>query len=376
MFSIFFVEFFAKVAFGDSLNVYANFRHFTISFYTLFRGATGENWNGIMYDAAMQQDGCVLTDDLQYNISYCGFCAGFPYDHNRPQCDNCIPLNGCFSSQGLTFFLFVLYQLVITFVTFNVFIAVILEAYDESEDRDSAEIKDEQLDAFVKTWSIFDPDGDHRIPLIDVVPLLNRVQHPLGYLSPRLKIINVNMDGTYNVCDVKYGDKLYENVPRSLLILPDHLSVHPDEIDELPLEAGTEVFKQIAPKEAQAKLVQFNLTARQEEGSEPSIFFLELCIACARRAYASQGILEHAALEVDHQLIEKAVSQAIPGAKSLHKKIDGDAHAYISLLNIANTFKKLRFRKQLHEKVVKFLKTKQANPTEGTKQANPTEGTI
>ena len=68
VFSIFFVQFFATVALGDSLTVHANFRHFTISFYTLFRGATGENWNGIMYDIGSQRTGCVDTDDVVYNF--------------------------------------------------------------------------------------------------------------------------------------------------------------------------------------------------------------------------------------------------------------------------------------------------------------------
>ena len=50
----------------EGLNEHAHFRDFGMAFLTLFRVATGDNWNGIM------KVGCSsLTDLCLVNISYC-----------------------------------------------------------------------------------------------------------------------------------------------------------------------------------------------------------------------------------------------------------------------------------------------------------------
>jgi hypothetical protein len=49
IYSVMGVQLFAKVQYHDELNAHANFRSFGSAILTLFRMATGENWNGFMY---------------------------------------------------------------------------------------------------------------------------------------------------------------------------------------------------------------------------------------------------------------------------------------------------------------------------------------
>merc|ERR1711871_1549854 len=78
------VQLFAKVKFGESLNSHGNFMNFGSAMMMLFRSATGENWNGVMYDLANTED--CRTGEVTYNDTMCGFSG----DET-----NCIPLDGC-----------------------------------------------------------------------------------------------------------------------------------------------------------------------------------------------------------------------------------------------------------------------------------------
>ena len=55
------VQLFATVQYNGDLNVHANFRSFGTAMLTLFRFTTGENWNGFMHDASVEQPGCEET---------------------------------------------------------------------------------------------------------------------------------------------------------------------------------------------------------------------------------------------------------------------------------------------------------------------------
>jgi hypothetical protein len=120
------VQLFAKIKFGGALNAQANFRDFGGAMMMLFRSATGENWNGVMYDLGNTRD--CETGDIKYNASICGFSTAH----------DCIPLQGCGNPAGFVYY--TTFTLFVTFVFFNLFIAVILEASEIS-----TEVEDESL---------------------------------------------------------------------------------------------------------------------------------------------------------------------------------------------------------------------------------------
>ncbi|KAL3103108.1 hypothetical protein niasHS_002294 [Heterodera schachtii] len=122
--SLFFLLFFIFAALGvelfgrlecsedhpcDGLGEHAHFKNFGMAFLTLFRIATGDNWNGIMKDA--------LRDDCD------------PSDHCERNC--CVDpiLAPCF---------FVVFVLISQFVLVNVVVAVLMKHLEESNKRDEA----------------------------------------------------------------------------------------------------------------------------------------------------------------------------------------------------------------------------------------------
>ncbi|CAD5222212.1 unnamed protein product [Bursaphelenchus xylophilus] len=120
--SLFFLLFFIFAALGvelfgklecseehpcDGLGEHAHFKNFGMAFLTLFRIATGDNWNGIMKDAL--RDDCDKSDHCQRN------CCVDPI------------LAPCF---------FVIFVLISQFVLVNVVVAVLMKHLEESNKRD------------------------------------------------------------------------------------------------------------------------------------------------------------------------------------------------------------------------------------------------
>jgi len=244
-------------------------------------------------------------------------------------------------------------------VTFNVFIAVILEAYDESENRDAAEISNDQLSSFAAAWALFDSKGDQKIPLSSVIPLLNRVETPLGYLSSRMVVTAANHDSdTYDVEDIDNADIRYRHVPRSVLILRSDLNLLPNEVKLGKLEIKTIVHMIPNPEMSKKMLPEFDLQVRQnpDNVSEPNIYFLEFCLACTKRAYVKRGILIRNDLIVNTKLIQKAISNSVQEAPDSNRV---DAAAYLSVLRIAGAYRQFKFRKSLHDKVLAHMRSKE-----------------
>ena len=69
IYSIMGMNLFGSVRYGENLNRYANFRDFPAAMMTLFRMATGESWNGIMWDAMVTQE-CHSLSEAYYQLDY------------------------------------------------------------------------------------------------------------------------------------------------------------------------------------------------------------------------------------------------------------------------------------------------------------------
>ena len=63
----------------------------------------------------------------------------------------------------------------------NVFIAVILEGFSDEKENATATLTEEEFDAFVVTWSMFDPDATCFIDWKDLFPLLQTLEPPMGF---------------------------------------------------------------------------------------------------------------------------------------------------------------------------------------------------
>ena len=113
---------FGEVQLQEDLNVHANFSHFGIALLTLFRIATGEGWEAIMFDC--------MNEDM----------GGSKF----------APLY--FSS----------FVVIATFILINLFVMIIVEDFDEV-DRQSRGLTNHVIDAFKLSWAQYDPFGRKEI---------------------------------------------------------------------------------------------------------------------------------------------------------------------------------------------------------------------
>ncbi len=138
------VQLYALVGFNGAYTEHTNFQDFWTAMITLMSFSTGENWNGFMYDVAL---------------------------------DDCIPLNGCGS---WTIFPFLYsFTLIVTFVMLNLFIAVILEGFSDSSEDDIV-LSPEQLSCFQEAWAELDPDATCFAPVHQMSKFLNNMFDAFG----------------------------------------------------------------------------------------------------------------------------------------------------------------------------------------------------
>eukprot|EP01138_Halocafeteria_seosinensis_P014026 gb/GECG01014323.1/.p1 GENE.gb/GECG01014323.1/~~gb/GECG01014323.1/.p1 ORF type:complete len:1981 (+),score=157.66 gb/GECG01014323.1/:1-5943(+) len=157
IYAIFGMNIFYTVRFGRSLEFHnsdANFRTFWVSFMTLFRTQTGENWNGIMHDLMVQPPFCIEGEN-------CGWPVVAPI-------------------------FFCSFVLITTYVLVNLFVAVILENFlstsmEEADESQPFVLTREALEEFQAAWAIFDPKGRNKLTKTEqLIGLVGTLNYPLG----------------------------------------------------------------------------------------------------------------------------------------------------------------------------------------------------
>jgi hypothetical protein len=72
-------------------------------------------------------------------------------------------------------------MLVVAFVFINLYVAVILEGFAESEAMENGSLNSMHLQIFRLAWVEFDPEGTGFINTTDIFRLLSRMEAPLGF---------------------------------------------------------------------------------------------------------------------------------------------------------------------------------------------------
>jgi hypothetical protein len=160
------VQLYAKFHMKDDITEHANFQNLWRAFLMLLRMSTGENWNGLMYSMADTPDGCV--DDPDYNPDWCVV----------ERKEGCIELNGCGNDSVFPYWYS--FTLVVTFVMLNLFIGVILDAFD-SCDEAGVPLDDDMLDRFIECWAKFDSSANCYIEVDQLPALLQILDTPMGF---------------------------------------------------------------------------------------------------------------------------------------------------------------------------------------------------
>ena len=191
------VQIFSKVRLNDDYTNRANFRNFGHSFMTLFRFSTGENWNGFMH-SMLSENGdnfeCHLDPPYPVNSEWCFGSSKDPCSSQVTSyeienlsdaqlakfgsSDCCIELYGC-GDGGWAYFFFYTFTLFVTFVMLNLFLGVILEAFEDNETGDS--LTPGELDLFCEDWCRFDNDGTGFMKVSDLTSFMQILDKPMGF---------------------------------------------------------------------------------------------------------------------------------------------------------------------------------------------------
>eukprot|EP00004_Rigifila_ramosa_P019174 TRINITY_DN4846_c0_g1_i3.p1 TRINITY_DN4846_c0_g1~~TRINITY_DN4846_c0_g1_i3.p1 ORF type:complete len:1566 (-),score=403.70 TRINITY_DN4846_c0_g1_i3:850-5007(-) len=166
------VSLFGSVVFQENINSNANFRNFPNALLLLFRSSTGEGWPSLM-------------EDCQVKPPHCSESLG-----------NC--------GSKVASFYFVSFVVVVSFVMLNLFIAVILENFEDIDGEDERSVRPEDYDRFMTIWSEYDPDSDESVPAGVLPELLSKLGPPLGLVGSVSEAIKLRIITTLDL-------KLIEN---------------------------------------------------------------------------------------------------------------------------------------------------------------------
>jgi|LauGreDrversion4_2_1035121.scaffolds.fasta_scaffold109448_2 hypothetical protein len=87
--------------------------------------------------------------------------------------------NGCGSMAGIIFF--ISYFLMVPLIFLNLFIAIILEGFEQTNQRVNNLIPEEELEKFRDHWSTYDRDATGYIKIKDLTKLMFDLRDPLGW---------------------------------------------------------------------------------------------------------------------------------------------------------------------------------------------------
>ncbi|XP_071097067.1 voltage-dependent calcium channel type A subunit alpha-1-like isoform X10 [Haliotis cracherodii] len=157
-----------------AINRHNNFRTFFEALTLLFRCATGESWQQIMFSCLPGRP----CDPQSYPIE----------EEERE--------NAC--GLSIAYFYFVSFIFLCSFLMLNLFVAVIMDNFDYLT-RDSSILGPHHLDEYKRVWADYDPGATGRITYSEMYEMLRNMEPPVGfgkkcpYRLAYRKLIRMNM---------------------------------------------------------------------------------------------------------------------------------------------------------------------------------------
>lgn len=209
------------------------------------------------------------------------------------------------------------FTFLITYMIMNIFVAVILEAYEESSLDESAVVKEDDLHTFNAEWAEVDPEASMTIPLSVLPQLMDALPHPMGFRAANKKKNAVVIRDMGN----------FEESKRCLLFPPD--------LDEHE-KAEVRATPTLSQSEKQQAIDEMDVHSYEENG-DAQVRFRDILFACVQRAYKHDQPALPFRIDVRHQDVlrdETKTMSAVP-IKTSH---------YLSALRIAQAYRAHKFR--------------------------------
>jgi len=170
IFAILGMQLFGTVKLQSTFNEYANFQNFGISLLTLLRIQTGENWPNMMVDVATKLN---VANNCTDNPTYASIQA------------NGGIVNGCGTSASFVYFM--LFHLMVTVIFLNLFVAVILNGFSNSNDEESFQIFKVQIEKFKKIWQEYDPQATGFVEVTKIEAIVLQLEADTDFITTGLR---------------------------------------------------------------------------------------------------------------------------------------------------------------------------------------------
>ena len=174
---------FGYVKFSSHIDQSSNFRTFLSSFCVLFRVATAAGWNNVM-------------EGLMIEPPFC--------DPNKA-----IPGGGSGTNQGdcgnkvLAIVYLVSYMFLIVQFIVNMYIAVIMENFNNAQNQESIGVTEDAIEDFYETWKEYDPKAKQFIEYRHLSDFLDDVSRPFHVPKPNIDFIS------RVCCPVREGNRVH-----------------------------------------------------------------------------------------------------------------------------------------------------------------------
>lgn len=187
IYAIFGMNFFMYVKYDDTITEFFNFQTIYRSILLLFPMCTFSGWNDMLESLSNEEAPDCDPDLSTYSQVSKGDCG------NRKIA---IP--------------YLISYLVISFSIVNMFIAVLLENFDQAREEIKQGLTNDDFDMCYKVWQKFDPKGTEFIPYERLSDFVNQLAKPLRIPKPnKLKLINMDIiickDGMVHYSDVLFS---------------------------------------------------------------------------------------------------------------------------------------------------------------------------
>ena len=156
---------FAEVKQNYPLDDNVNFTNIGYSLLTMMRVSTGENWHEIMHSVSRSRD--ALYECIE-SPSY----SDFVRNGGQPV--------GC-GDQVTAIVFFISFVIVVSLVFLNLFVAIILEGFEDTYQKDKKLFNHETTEYFRDVWSRFDPNATCFIRTKDFPKLMLALGAPIGW---------------------------------------------------------------------------------------------------------------------------------------------------------------------------------------------------
>lgn len=154
------INVFSQVQHQDYITSKNNFESIGTAIIYLFRCSTGEDWNKIMHELAINSEGCI--DDQDYDT------------YMRNNMTNL----GCGSS--FSYFYFLSFTIIIAWLIMNLSVAAVIEGLENAQQQNSGMIATDDVQALMDAWMEYDPKASGWISVLDFICLIIELPPPFG----------------------------------------------------------------------------------------------------------------------------------------------------------------------------------------------------